>query len=481
MKVLKGALTILVLLVISQSSVVGQDFDALLKAVDKVETNLKALVEKEATARQQESQKLRAEMKQMQQAPGVESDNPVLAQMAQEMQTLKAEVARLSSQTSQPSISDADLAGIVSDIAALKAELANLQASTSENQKLLASLDDEGFYVPEKKDSVLDQIYQRLGVINDQLSGMKPGANSDINPARVGRGKISVYALVHQHYTDQSNERSTFTTKRGQLGVTGELNQYARIKLITDFAATSMLQDAELTISPHPQWSLSFGQYKTPFGTDFLTGTPVMMFVNVPMANALGPSRDIGASLSFKAKLGGTSNMKLTSGVFNGSGINTNDANARKNFVFRGEFTLFNMFTLAPNVYTGKTNLVDDAALDLTTYGASLGWQRAKTQLLSEFTYSSVGETDKAGWYIWACQGVGTGWKFLPAVEFLTRYEQLDQNRAVLDNTLARLTFGTNLLIDGKYTKLQFNYELDDDGERLGEQARLAVNLQASF
>jgi hypothetical protein len=173
--------------------------------------------------------------------------------------------------------------------------------------------------------------------------------------------------------------------------------------------------------------------------------------------------------------------MKLTTGAFNGSGINTNDVNARKNFVFRGEFTLFNMFMLAPNVYTGKTNLADDAALDLTTYGASLGWQRAKTQVLGEFTYSSVGETDKAGWYIWACQGVGTSWKFLPAVEFLTRYEQYDQNRAVSDNTLARLTFGTNLLIDGKYTKLQFNYELDNDGQRLGEQARLAVNLQASF
>ena len=230
MKMLKGVLTILIVLAVSQANVVGQDFDALLKAVDQVEANLKALLDKETTARQLESQKLSVEMKQVQQAPGVESDNPVLAQMAQEMQTLKAEVARLSSQTSQPSISETDLAGIVSDIAALKAELANLQASTSENQKLLASLDSEGFYVPEKKDAALDQIYQKLGVINDQLAGMKPGSNSDINPARVGRGKISVYALVHQHYTDQSNERSTFTTKRGQLGVTGELNQYARIK-----------------------------------------------------------------------------------------------------------------------------------------------------------------------------------------------------------------------------------------------------------
>ena len=38
-----------------------------------------------------------------------------------------------------------------------------------------------------------------------------------------------------------------------------------------------------MTLSPHSQWSLSFGQYKTPFGTDYLTATSAMPFVNAAM------------------------------------------------------------------------------------------------------------------------------------------------------------------------------------------------------
>jgi hypothetical protein len=68
----------------------------------------------------QESQKLRAEMKQMQQTPGVESDNPVLAKMAQEIQALKAELADLQDamaafqqQTDEPTATPDDVVGLV--------------------------------------------------------------------------------------------------------------------------------------------------------------------------------------------------------------------------------------------------------------------------------------------------------------------------------------------------------------------------------
>ena len=478
---LKGVLTILVLLAVSQSSVVGQDFDALLKAVDQVEANLKAMVDKEVTARQQESEKLRTEMKQMQQAPGVESDNPVLAQMAQEMQTLKAEVARLSSQTSKPSVSEADLAGIVSDIAALKAELTALRASNDKNQKLLASLDDEGFYVPQQQDTVLNRIYERLGAINKQLEGAALKGGSDVNAARIDHGKIAVTAFVHSHFVDPSNEKSTFRTRRAELGVTGEVNKYARIKVVSQFAGTPALNDAELTISPNSSWSWSLGQYKTPFGTDFLTSSTSMPFVNSAQAAALGPSRDVGTSLSFRQKFNKAFSLKLTTGFFNGSGVNTTDANSRKNFVFRGEFQLFNMFTLAPNVLTGKNNSADSVAQDMTLYGASLGWKWASTQVLAEFIYNRTGELDKAGWYAWASQGMNTGWQFLPTVEFLTRYEQMDPNRAHTDDVTSRLTLGANLYVDSKYTKLQLNCDLDDEGETLGQKTTTSVNLQVAF
>ncbi len=482
----KVIIFVLSLLLLGQAQVAAQDFKALLDAVDKVAADLKTLVAKEAQTRQQELQSVRKDIDQLKTAPGAGSADPTVAALAAEVQALKAEVQRLSSQpTSAPANSD-QLAALTGEITALKADLSALRASTEENQKMLVSLDEEGFYVPEEQNQMLEQIYQRLGSINEQMAGLKSTTSSSTtsgttNPAIISKGKISVYGLVHEHFTDQTNERSTFTAKRAQFGLLGELNRYAQIKIIADLAGTPSLQDGELTVSPHKRWSLTVGQFKTPFGTDFLTGTPVLPFVNVAMATGLGPSRDIGASLSFRTPLGAAHSLKLTTGIFNGSGINTTDANAHKNFVFRSELSLFKMFTFAPNVLAGKTNAADSAALDLTTYGASLGWQRARTQVIGEYTYSTVGDQDKAGWYLWASQGVATGWQFLPVVEFLTRFEQLDPNRAVAENTLSRLTFGTNLLVDGKYTKLQINYELDDDGEGLGQQNRLAMNLQASF
>jgi len=205
---MKRTLLILtVLTLIGQSGVMAQDFNALLKAVDEVEANLKALVNQETAARQQESQKLRAEMKQTQTAPGVASDNPMLAQMAEEMKALKAEVAQLRSQPGQPTVSEGDLAGLVSDITALKAELATLRASNDESQKLLASLDGEGAYAPENKDAVLDQIYQKLGAINDQLSNMKPATTPEVKPGFQVNwyGQVKLDASWDQNPTSHGN------------------------------------------------------------------------------------------------------------------------------------------------------------------------------------------------------------------------------------------------------------------------------------
>ncbi len=481
MRGLLNALVVLVLLLVSQTSLMAQDFNALLQAVDKVEANLKALVEQESTARQQEVQKLRTEMKQTP-ATGGAVDNSVLAQMQQELQTLKAEVAKLAAQKTQPSLSEADLSNLVSDIASIKAEMSTLQANNASNQKLLASLDNEGFYVPEQQDTVLDKIYERLGTINKQLEGAALKNGSDINAARIGHGKIAVTGFVHSHFVDPSHEKSTFRTRRAELGVSGELNKYARIKVVSQFAgSTPALNDAELTVSPHPNWSMSLGQYKTPFGTDFLVSSTSMPFINSSLASAYGPNRDIGASLSYRQKVSKQFNFKLTSGVFNGSGVNTTDANGRKNFVFRGEFQFFNMFTFASNVLDGKDNGVDSVAKDMTVYGASLGWKWSKTQVMAEMIYNQTGTTDKAGWYTYASQGLSTGWQFLPMVEFLTRYEQTDPNRAVTKNTTSRLTFGTNLFVDDKYTKLQFNVDLDDTGDHLGQKTTTSINLQMAF
>ena len=263
MKALKGALTVLVLLVVSQSSVVGQDFDALLKAVDKVEANLKALLDKETTARQQESQKLRTEMKQAQQAPGVASDNPLLAQLALEVQALNLQVERLSAQQSQPAISETDLAGVVSDIALLKAELANLQASTSENQKLLASLDGEGFLAPSSS-SDLPLATEPSSVDGINLSGFVDASNyTDHNTGASSFGLDQVEVDIEKSFSDRASVRADIEyVNDGQGGFGFDLEQgYVAWKAGGNW-----------------KWQFTFGKFNAPIGFESLDPTGMYQY-----------------------------------------------------------------------------------------------------------------------------------------------------------------------------------------------------------
>jgi hypothetical protein len=124
-------LGVLAVLFLSQPCLFAQDSDALLK---------------------QELRKLPTELEQMRQAqqtPALMSDTAALAQLGRELQALKQEVARLAAQqtqSAQSAVTEADLVRFVEIIEALKAELAALQTNNTENQKLLVSLDNEGFH-----------------------------------------------------------------------------------------------------------------------------------------------------------------------------------------------------------------------------------------------------------------------------------------------------------------------------------------------
>jgi len=139
-------LVLVALILLLQPGLMAQDFDALLKAVDKVEANLKELVAKETTTPQQETQKLLAEMKQTEPAPGVESDNPVLAQMALEIQALKLELAELRAvygalrqQTNETTTAQNDVVDLVQELATLRAEIDLLRREYQSSPQLAST------------------------------------------------------------------------------------------------------------------------------------------------------------------------------------------------------------------------------------------------------------------------------------------------------------------------------------------------------
>lgn len=89
--------------------------------------------------------------------------------------------------------------------------------------------------------------------------------------------------------------------------------------------------------------------------------------------------KDIGMSMTVNNKFSENLEVKFDAGIFNGSGINTDDLNTNKNFISRLEIGLADMFTIAPNLIVGKTNEVDNLKEELSSYGGSIScWYRGK-------------------------------------------------------------------------------------------------------
>jgi len=318
---------------------------------------------------------------------------------------------------------------------------------------------------------------------NAMIDSKSAQANQTKNPAGIDHGKIAISGYIHQQYYNEfgENDQSTFVSKRARLGAKGGLNQYAKYKFLGEFASSPKLLDAVLTLSPNNNWSLNVGQFKPPYGAEFLTSAVYFPFVNTWKGKGLGTDRDIGASVTFKNKISPNLNVKFDIGIFNGSGINTSDVNNDKNIVGRMELRLANVITLAPNFIVGKTNDTGILKQDLSTYGGSVNWTWKNEAAQAEYSYSKVGETKKAGWYVWGAHSFVTNAKIFPVVQLLGRYEELDNDTELSGNKVDRITIGANLFIDGKYTKLQLNYQINGEESVSVDNNEFVVNFQVAF
>ncbi len=459
----------------------AQNFEQLMKAVEKMEAGLQARLDEETTARQKADDGLRAAVSESEGAP---IDPQWQQNIQKQLDQLSLHVQQLAEQNpaEDNSVSQEQWLTLMTDITVLKAENVYLRELVEKKSKQWVSIDGDGFYQPSNGDPGPAEIADKLNELTTMLGALQPdqGTASKPNPS-VKHGKVSFSGMVHEHFVSGPDETSTFISKRARLSLAGDINEYAQIKIQADFATSPKLLDGLMTISPHQQWSFSVGQYKPPFGTDFLisaTGTP---FVNRSKITGLATDRDIGATLSFKQKFNSDYSLKLTAGMFNGSGINTSDVNNNKNFVARAEVTLGGMFTFAPNIYAGKTNEIDALKEKLVDFGSSATWKWRNEIIETEYIHSKHGDISRQGWYVWGGHSFDIGLGFLKELQLAARYEQYDLDLDVDGNRTDRMTLGTTLFVDKKYTKIQFNYELNNEQRESVDNNEFLVNVQVAF
>ncbi len=306
MRICSFVLGILAVLVLSPTCLFGQDIDAPLEAVDKIETNLRELVSKETATRRQESQELRAEMKQMQQTPASVGDNAGLAQLNQEVLALKQEVARLAAERTQPAATEADMVRLIGIIELLRAELATLQANTGENQKLLASLDNEGFYIPSNN------------------GGQPPASERSLLPGVNLSGFVDA-----SNYTNHNAGASSFGLDQVEIDVAKDFSDRASLRADIEYVNDGQggfgfdLEQGYVAWNAggNRKWQFTFGKFNAPIGFESVDPTGMYQYSFSLVTACCVPTNLTGVMVSLAApKL-----VKWSFYVVNGWDANTDN------------------------------------------------------------------------------------------------------------------------------------------------------------
>lgn len=303
------------------------------------------------------------------------------------------------------------------------------------------------------------------------------------NPTSAGHGKVTFSGFFAQQYlkTEGEDETSTFAAKRARLNLSANLNPYATVKFVGEFASAPKLLESYVVLSANKHFSATFGQYKPPFGTGFLRAITESPFVNGAMAEDLGADRDIGGHVQYDGAISKSVTTRLMAGAFNGGEINKADVNKDKNFAGRAEFVVAKVLTLAGNGYSGKTNDPDDSKESISAYAGSAKIELGNNVVEGEYIANETADTRAAGWYIWGGHSFATNLAFLSKIQVVGRYELLDENVDSDNDAVKSITVGSDFFIDGKYTKLQVNYQINREEVNEVENNEFLVNLQLAF
>ncbi len=230
------------------------------------------------------------------------------------------------------------------------------------------------------------------------------------------------------------------------------------------------LEDMYVDLAKNKMAVLRIGQYKTPFGLQFLTSSGRQQFVERSLATiGFAHGRDIGLGLHGK-----TENKKFgyEVGIFNGNRFNagtTDDADlmyvARFNFDPNGAYRKAESATGNPDeakwTIGGAWFLrTDDSTLDLdrSSIEGFFGLHYRRLFVLADYFASTIdlaggGETDSDGY-------TGqVGLFFIPKkFEIALRYSEVDPDTNLDNDTLTESRVAFNYFFRAHRLKLQFDY-----------------------
>ncbi len=237
------------LILILSGTVIAQDFQQLLNAVDRVESNLKALIDKEASARAADIAKLRKELTGQTVAGAPADSNPMFAQFWRELDSLRVEVSKLSAERQQ--LASADLEGVGVTTPTANQVVGLTEGLTALNARLETYLTSSSA-PPEKEPNKAENAPDQSALPGIKLSGF-----------------VSASAI-----DDRNTDRSTFGVDETELDVEHSFSDKATVRADIEYVndgTGSLNMDLEqgylsYNLGSTQKWTFSFGKYNAPLG-----------------------------------------------------------------------------------------------------------------------------------------------------------------------------------------------------------------------
>lgn len=326
-------------------------------------------------------------------------------------------------------------------------------------------------------------------------------------------GKEPVFALngivqTQAEFGDKGDSRGAtngydrFRLRRVRLGVSGRFLEEFDFKVEGEYVGSGVtLTDGFLNWNKFNWANLKAGQFKTPFGYEFLASDPKLYTIERTLgSDRLTLNRQVGVQAAgdfFEKRL------SYAAGVFNGTGQNVT-TNDNDQFMYVGRVSGIPWqgkllgesakWTAGVNGYSSRDTAFTLAADFGLTSNSFTGWRQGwgldsqlnvgRFDLWTEYLKVRLDPTNNKpnpvffadAWYI-----QGTYYLIPKRLQAVVKYDEFDPNNKILANDTASWTFGANWFIKGDDLKLQLDYVRTDVASLADLQNQLWLRAQVIF
>lgn len=345
-----------------------------------------------------------------------------------------------------------------------------------------------------------EKLRRELG--SDGKAGLVDVKPAGKEPVLTVNGLVQVQGDFGDKGDSRGNANDRIRLRRVRLGAAGRFLEEFDFKVEGEYVgASTTLTDAFINWNHYTAANVKAGQFKTPFGYEFLAADPKLYTIERTLgSDRLTLNRQVGVQVSgdcFEKRL------SYATGVFNGSGLNTT-TNDNGKFLYMGRVSgvpwqgkLFGQaakWSLGADGFTTKDTALSMAS-DFGFTGNTFTGQRMGSGIDTQFSFGPfelwaeyLQERFKPvdfkpsfrfyaeSWY------VQTSCYVLPKeLQAVVKYDEFDPNNKKVGDVVGTYTFGLNWFLKGDDIKLQCNYLVSDMPWPTKTQRQLQLRTQVIF